>query len=582
VNWSQLGTVLWLRWRLSRNQWTRGGSVNAVVAVIIVIAGLGFAVAGGVAGVIGGAVGLAQGSPSVLLLVWDGIVGVFLFVWMLGLVAEIQRSETIDLGRLLHLPVSLKHIFLVNYVASHLTLSLVLFLPGMLGLCAGLTWSKGWSMILLYPLALSFVFMVTAWTYCLRGWLIALMVNQRRRRAVIAGVTMAAVLLSQLPNLYFNVVGQRGRGQPRVNQSVRPADVSSAPQSPDGKPALPPAFLTAHEYIPPMWVGNGAMALATGNAWPAIGGSLGAFVIGALGLMRAYRSTVRFYQGGQTRKVARPPPATRAAETGRRQFLERELPGVPEEAAALALAFFRSLVRAPEVKMMLAGNVIMPLVFAAVFFSRGMGTPGDKVRPFLATGAVAFTFLSMVQLMFNQFGFDREGFRALVLLPAHRRHILLAKNLSLLPIGCGMGLIFLALVAAALRVPLLAVLAAGCHLASTFLLLSIVGNFVSVVAPYRIAAGSLKPTKAPAKTMALIFVSHLMFPIAMAPIFIPPALGLLSESLSWLPAGPVNLLLSLLWLAVVVFLYRMSLKSFGNLLQRREQAILQAVTQEVE
>ena len=38
---------------------------------------------------------------------------------------------------------------------------------------------------LLLPLVLGFVFMVTAWTYCVRGWLAALMVNKRRRRAIV-------------------------------------------------------------------------------------------------------------------------------------------------------------------------------------------------------------------------------------------------------------------------------------------------------------------------------------------------------------------------------------------------------------
>ena len=49
-------------------------------------------------------------------------------------------------------------------------------------------------MVLLVPLALGIVFMITAWTYCLRGWLAALMVNKRRRRTVIVWVTIVFVL----------------------------------------------------------------------------------------------------------------------------------------------------------------------------------------------------------------------------------------------------------------------------------------------------------------------------------------------------------------------------------------------------
>ena len=55
------------------------------------------------------------------------------------------------------------------------------------------------------------VFMITAWTYCLRGWLATMMSNPRRRRTVIMGITFAFILLSQGPNLYFNVLQQHGQ-----------------------------------------------------------------------------------------------------------------------------------------------------------------------------------------------------------------------------------------------------------------------------------------------------------------------------------------------------------------------------------
>ena len=198
MNWSQLRTILWLRWRLTRNQWSRGGQLNAVVTMIVVVIGLAIGVGGGIGGVLAGTLALAEASPMVMLVVWDVIIGAFLFFWMIGIVTEIQRSETIDISRMLHLPISLRDVFLVNYLASHLTLSIVLFLPGMLGLSLGLILGKSWSMIWMFPLVITFIFMITTWTYCLRGWLVTLMVNQRRRRAIIAGITFTFILVSQL------------------------------------------------------------------------------------------------------------------------------------------------------------------------------------------------------------------------------------------------------------------------------------------------------------------------------------------------------------------------------------------------
>jgi hypothetical protein len=524
-----------------------------------------------------------------MLAVWDGIVAAFLFFWMIGIVTEIQRSETIDISRMLHLPISLRDIFLVNYLASHLTLSIILFLPAMLGLCLGLILGGRWSMIWMFPLVLGLAFMVTAWTYCLRGWLVTLMVNKRRRRAIIAGITFTFVLLSQLPNLLGNFLHDPERHRPRPAISAPPDGQTATRPVGGDKVRLPPTVLAAHKYVPFLWVGNGAMSLAAGNVWPAVLGAAGAFGIGGLGLRRAYRTTLRFYQGqarrpsgGQaaSKKSAQRPKAAKV--TAGRTLLERTLPGVPDEAAALGLAFLRSMMRAPEVKMALATNFAMLLIFGAMILLRRSAALGDPVKPFILTGALVFTFLGMSQLMFNQFGFDRGGFRQLVLLPVPRKWILMGKNLAFLPIALGMGLIILVLATLALRISLMVFLAAGFQLAAAFLIVSLGGNLLSVLVPHHVAAGSLKRTKTSAMTTVQIFVSRLLFPAVMMPLFIPPLLGLLLSHLDWLPAALVNLLLSAVLSGLLALLYRLSLAPLGELLQQRERQILQVVTEEVE
>ena len=134
----------------------------------------------------------------------------------------------------------------------------------------------------------------------------------------------------------------------------------------------------------------------------------------------------------------------------------------------------------------------------------------------------------------------------------------------------------------ALRISFVVVLAAGLQLIAAFLLLSTAGNLVSVLVPYRIAPGSMKPTKTSSLIMVLIALSHMLFPMAMIPIFVPPVLGLLWSKWGGLPAGPVNLLSSALLLGLMVFMYRFSLPGLGDLLQRREKKILKVVTEEVE
>jgi hypothetical protein len=526
---------------------------------------------------------------------------------MIGIMTEIQRSETIDLTKLLHLPVSLRQVFVVNYVASHFTVSIILVVPPMVGLCIGLAFGVGPSLLLLLPLALGFLFMVTAWTYCLRGWLIALMVNKRRRRAIIVGLTMAVIIIGQLPNIVFNSPlfrdSQRRRATARPPQAPpRPIPESTNPSESaenfNPTPAeseartrpvarrsrreiVPETVIKAHVYVPPGWVGYGGMALKQGNVWPAVWGTFGACLIGSLGLLRAYQLTNRFYQGKQSGSVAKPKPSAKV-DPKSRGLSELELPGISEEASAMAAAFLRSALRAPEVKMALLTPLIMLVVFGSMQLSRRSGTMPEAAKPFLATGAVAISLLGLVQLMSNQFGFDRDGFRALVLSPVRRHHILLAKNLCFLPFVIGVGLIFLLILKLVLSLSIWTLLAGMLQLVAAFLGFSLVGNFVSIMAPYRIAAGSLKPTKTDTKTSLLIFVLHLLFPTVFLPACVPPALEALFTALGWLPGVPINFLASVALLALMIFLYRLSLNGLGAMLQRREKDILQRVTHEVE
>ena len=326
----------------------------------------------------------------------------------------------------------------------------------MMGMAIGLTVSRGPAMLWLAPLALSMVWMVTAWTYCLRGWLATLMSNPRRRRTVIVACMMTFILLGQAPNLYFNVFQRFDKPAPGADSAApqrrRSVQISVARD----KLAQ---LIVVEKFIPPLWLPAGALALAEGSALPAMCGTLGCFAIGALGLRRAYRSTLRFYRGesggdAPARTQPRPIPsaAPAPAQAGRR-FLELRLPGVPEQAAALALATFRSLLRAPEVKLALGTSLLVPLIVGGSLLFHSAPKISESAKPFVATGAVVFSVFMLVQFFVNQFGFDRDGFRSLILSPADRRLILMGKNLAFLPVGAVFGLLLLLLVSVGLRLP---------------------------------------------------------------------------------------------------------------------------------
>lgn len=578
ANWSQLQTILWLRWRLTRNQWARSGGLGPFLAIISAVLGIMMAVGAGVGGFLGGWLGLSAASPELLLIVWDVVCGVFLFTWSIGVLAEIQKSEMIDLGRLLHLPVSLEGIFIINYITSHLTPGIILFIPAGLGLSLGLMFGKSLWMVCLVPLVFSFAFMVTAWTYCLRGWLVSIMINPRRRRNVIMGLTMSIVLLGQAPNLYFNLYL---RHQRKIHPTVQ-ATPAVADEHKDIN--LPAGYVPAHRYIPLLWLPGGAYSLGSGSVLPAVAGTLGGLVLGLAGLARAYQSTVRFYRGGNSSQSTSQPVAAPKKSTGAAKpiLVERELAFLPREVAAMSLAFLRSILRAPEIKMSLGVNVIILIVLAGAVLSGQKAAPNEIVKLFLGTGGVAFTFFGLLQMLFNQFGYDRDAFRAIILLPASRQQVLLGKNLALAPLILVLGVPLLALLMVVVHLPFFGLVAALLQLVSMFLLVNLAGNAISILVPYRISAGTLKPTKPPAKTVFLIMLCHLTFPLLVAPIFIPPAAA---AGLSlWLhfPAPLTDAVLSVGLLAVSILAYWLCLPPLGRLLERREQKIMLVVSQEVE
>lgn len=584
MNWQQLQAIVWLRWRLTRNQFSRAGKLNAVLSIISVVLLVGGAVGASVGGVVGGVFAGLKAPPVVVLLIWDAVVFIFLVFWFSGLMVEIQRSETIDLPKLLHLPVTLSQVFVFNYAASHFTPGIVVALPGIIGFSVGLAIGAGPAMALLVPLVLSFVFLVTAWTYCLRGWLAALMVNKRRRRAIIVWATIVFVGLCQLPNLVFNSPYFR-----RQIRSAEKAQQTSGQKSETARrnrrgPVLPESILQAHLALPPGWIGYGAMTLKERNPWPALGATAAGCLIGALGLMRAYRMTIRFYQGADGRAV--PGPA-QPKTPGRRGTLlvERRLPWLPDDTAALALATFRSLTRAPELKMAFIMPLVMVVVLASARFTHSRrswsGVP-ESWTGLAATAIAVLAAFSLAPMMANVFGLDRNGFRALVLLPTRRHHILLAKNLACFPFAALIALAMLVGVKFLARVPWESFLAGLLQAGIAFLLFSLVGNVLSIVAPCRLAAGTLQVKKPKAVTFLAVLITMMCLPMIMLPLAIPPLLQIVFSFFNWAPWLPINFVATLGLLAAVGWVYWLLLPWEGQLLQRREQTILREVTEEVE
>jgi hypothetical protein len=478
---------------------------------------------------------------------------------------------------------------------------------------------------------------VTAVTYQFQGWLASLMVNKRRRRMVIVLVTSTFILLGQLPNL-INLWGRPWRsssdqinhliddstqvrrefesGQiPREEYDRRQAEISEAirpfggGRQADGLPRwdrMSEAVVLANIVFPPGWMALGIKGLAEGQLWPALLATVGMTMIGTVSLRRSYRTTLRMYTGSFTKgkrgsvasssqmgaAMSRAAPdlgqlrpeekitalgthEVRPAKAGFR-LLELKIPGLSQHASIVALAGLRSFLRAPEAIMMVLTPVIMVLVFGGVILRNRSSMP-ENLRPLVAFGAMAIVLLAYQQIMGNQFGFDRNGFRVFVLSPARRKDILLGKNLTMAPLILGLAAIMAIFIQVCTPMRLEQFLAVPLQYISMFLVFCMLANCLSIFGPAPVAGGAFKRGNIRGIPLLLHFAFMFAFPLTQAPMLLPFALEYLLEDLSNVRGLPICFVLSLGQVLAVACLYRWVLDLEGNWLQSREKKILEIV-----
>jgi hypothetical protein len=349
--------------------------------------------------------------------------------------------------------------------------------------------------------------------------------------------------------------------------------------------------------LPPGWLAYGVYGAAEHQVWPGLAGTVLLCALAGASLRRSYRTTVRFYLGdfrsdrstsegpvaiGPTQiegQLAPPAPSATATHPALAGMVANSLPGVPEQAAATALATLRSLLRAPEVKMMLLPPILFGGVLLVTRLSGRSGTPlPPTLQSMIALGIVVALVVSLSQLFQNQFGFDRNAFRTFVLSPAPRRQILLGKNLSLAPIVAGAGLLFIGILEIVIRLQLTHLLATLVEMLTAYLIVCLVGNQMSILLPSAIRQGSMRSSETKVVRVLARFVATLGMLVAFVPLMLPIGIDYLVKQFPWGEWIPAYLILSLVLALVTLFIYRLVLDYQGGLLQRNELRILEAVT----
>ena len=653
----RLRAIFLLRWQLSRNAFRRASAFSAAIYVILRILFLLGLVGGTIGAFFLGKSDFLAANPDRILWLVSGAISAFLFFWLIGLLAELQRSDSLDHRRMKHLPISLKEMFLFNYAVSHWTPSCLLFLSISAGFVVGTILRFGGRMALVFGLLALMILAVSSWTYALRGWLTKLMLNERRRRSLIVWMTVAIILITQVPNLLFNnsffgfrAVAETERIEQRLTRDIEYAESRlkdikepaknaesglideelqlALPQSEawrqrnlrrhqerlrearerlrktfeayqkslqentpgDWRLQSETALSIFQSAFPPLWPASAAASIARnkrGQYKRAFSIALGLAGFCYLALIHAFRAVQSEFRMPSPRSKLPPGSKETAPKNGGKtklaeNWLDRNLPGVSNPTAAVAWGTLRCFTRMPEVKMALLIPILLLVVFGALYFDDLAASKSDAFVRFLPSSILFLSFMGSLPFFTNAFGFDRSGFCALVLSPVPRSEILLGKNLALLPpffLLTALPLLGIQLLASP---PVLYTLSALLQALTLCLLLTLLGNLLSIKAPYRSKPGSLQPVKTKSGASALM---NTLFPLLFLLLLIPITLPLLVEELSrWILFFPFhwNITLSVLSLLAVALVYRQSFHSMGTLLASREQEILRIVTEQVD
>src|SRR5215207_4972275 len=566
---AQLFALVWLKWTLMRNSLrSRRAVAGRVAAALGVLAGLGLSLAAAT-GVGAGAYFISSHSGrggvgsrelsagfAVLLFIFT-----FLFLMWALMPVALGGGSRFEPSRMLLYPVSLGRLFAFDFLSDLTSLTSVFVVPSLCALCVGVGLGRG---NLAAGLAVAFV--SVAFGLSLSKLLsagVGALIQARRTR----GETLVALLGSVL-GLLGAAFGMTGGMMKQLMPLVE----------------RHPGFLEGARWTPP---GAAADALARGlfagdPASLVISTlTLAAYAVGCLLLAyRVARRTALGAGGGGGGGVKRAAPAAAAAGAtsaargaGRAAgYAGWQLPFVSPQFSALFEKEVRYAMRNAQLR-------VIALMAVALTMLLRMGPAGASGRRIWGTftpyaeGAgtvfsVIYIFMLVSPVSTNLFGYDGSGMRALVLSPASRRTMLLAKNavvtliaLLLVAVGVGVG----GFVIGDLSAPVL--LFALLTFVTTAALFAPFGNWLSVQFPKRVQFG---------KRMNRSGVAGLLLVPLFFVLLLPPAASVVAAHFAG--SHVVKYVILAAFALLSVGLYALTLPRQGRSLERRELEILEAVT----
>ena len=551
---SQLGTLIWLKWRLLRNSLRSSKAiVNRIASILGMVLALVFALLLAlVVGVIAYTLTQPEGLGSAFQRTAtrdlpENLSTEFIFLSMFGVMylmwatvpLSLGGGKQFDAGKLLMYPITLRKLFLVDFISEFTTLHSVFLVPAVLALCIGAGLGSGrltFTLLAAIPAVLVGV-ALSKWLSTVIGSLF------RHRRA--SGETVVA-LLGVFVALGGAVAGQLVPILFKHAESLRslrwtPPGAAAfllVGDQADSTVAYVTAFLTLSVY---------AIVLIVATYWIVRRAALGV-------------------EGRRKQKVV-------VESGGAVAYSGWQLPLLSADLSAIVEKELRYVLRNAQVRMM----ALMPMlvILVRLLNSQRFGATRRGVsNGFLAYGSgllllsgLLYVFLILAGLSCNLFAFEEGGMRTLILSPIDRRKILLGKNLVVALMAFVFATVLLILNTIIFRdITILSLLFLVLSFINFAALSSTIGNWLSIRFPKRMRYG---------KRLNLSGVAGLFLIPLIIFLLIPPVVSTL---VGYFTRSLVNeYLLLTLFAFVSVGLYALMINFHGRLLARREIDILEAV-----
>ncbi|HEX8557415.1 MAG TPA: hypothetical protein VF668_04910 [Pyrinomonadaceae bacterium] len=550
---SQLWALVWLKWRLLRNSLrsrraAAGRVAGAVGAAVGLLLSLTLALALGAASyVLSAAAAGAPGEPVASRAAYVILFFMFTVAFMTwGLMpVALGGGSRFEPSRMLLYPVSLVKLFVFDFVSDLTGLTSVFVAPALVAVGAGVGLGVGRPAagLAVGLLAVAFGLSLSKLLSAVVG---ALMRARRTRGEMLlallgAALGMTGALMGQLVPLLERHAG----------------------------------WLEWARWTPPGAAAHGlARGLVGGEgvALPASLLTLAAYAGGcALLAYRVARRTALGLGGGRRGKRAARREA--AADERARGYAGWRLPFASEQFSALFEKELRYALRNAQLRVIALMAVGLTVVLRMGPAGLGRRAPwGGAMTPYAegagAVFSVVYIFMLVSPVSTNLFGYDGSGMRAVVLSPASRRTVLLAKNaaltlVALVLVAVGVfagGLILGDLTPRTLLFALLAFV-------TTAALSAPVGNWLSLRFPKRVQFG---------KRMNRSGVAGLMLVPVFFLLLLPPAASVAAGHFA--ASHAVKYVILAAFALVSVGLYALALPAQGRSLERRELEVLEAVT----